>query len=329
MSSSTNNADSTGSSNKYSSDGRKKHKSSDASSSPPSAATNITGFHTAMVYLRSILIHPIGLTLASLLNEAPLPKFLYDHWVSLSDVKELLSEYNSKCCTYRDDIFSSTMSKWKSKREVDLTKSIFTNIKNRITDDTLDGYTKSNAALLTIENESPVGGGKRIIVDLIISKKCSNEIQTESKPKQSVVMIVEFGVHHTKWWQKLGQILAYVEILRTENESKYIVDQPMLLTVVTVSSDTTETSNNTIVARYGIFLYIPKAKGQYRLALLWRVDSFDIDNASKQFGKTLYAAQCCANLRDYFTSTIMKPDFETSYQYLGPNCCRIGQIVST
>ena len=301
-----------------SSGGSKTFKSSDASNTAAGASSNNdNGFKTTVDYLRSILMHPFGLLLASIFNEVLLCEIIFDCWIDLSSREDLFM-YSS--CDVRDKIFSSAISEWTSQLEVDLTKSIFSNIEKQIRENRLRGY-GTNETSLTIKAEKSVGSNKGRM-DFIISKK--SDINIQSKP--SVVMIVEFGIGHNIWWQKLDQILKYVTLLRGEAEPNYIVDQPILLTVITVARDQSKVGKDNPVARYGVFLYVPKQNGLFRLALLWREDTCNVDNASKQFGKILFAARCCAGLREYVA---MKPDFATSYQYLGPNCCRIGSFVST
>ena len=136
---------------------------------------------------------------------------------------------------------------------------------------------------------------------------------------------MEFGMQHNEWWEKFGQVFEYVKIIRSPSEKKYCIDEnPVLLTVVTIRQNSS--IDDPAVARFGMFLCVPKEDDEYRLALLWRVDTTNIEDASKQFGKILDAARCCANLIEHLSPNgSMKPD----YQYLGPNCCRIGQNVST
>jgi hypothetical protein len=294
------------------------------------SANNVNGFDTTSLCLRSILMHPIGLLLASLLNEKPLPEIFYTTlWNDLrEDVKEWLSTYNNSCSSsnnVRDTILTSAMSEWNTKNENDLTNKIEEKINIEIEKKTLDGYgTVEDDASLMIQKEKVVNDGAGR-VDFIVSKKSRDENQS----KRSVVMVVEFGMRHGNWWEKLSQILSYFKLLRQTQEKNYIVDQPVLLTVVTMKKpDPNDTSNVDPVAQFGVFLCIPKNKNQYRLSLLWRANSYDVNDASKQFGKILYAAKCCADLREYLASTVMNHENKPSYQYLGPNCCRIGDYVS-
>ena len=291
--------------------------SSDAKRTAPSAsANNETGFSITSIYLRSILIHPIGLLLASILNEVPLSEKIYAIWTGLSRDK---LKYNSSSTgsDVRDTILSSALAEWKTRKEKDLTAGIKKKIDIEINEKTLDGYgTVKDEALLTIENEKGIGDSRQGQVDFVISKKCGDEKES----KRSVVMIIEFGIPSNIWWQKMSQVLTYVKLLMQKQGKSYIIDQPLLLTVVTMKRpDPNKTSNEEPVARFGVFLCIPKGVDDCRLALLWRKDTSNVNEASKQFGKILYAAQRCAYLRE---------NGRTSYKYLGPNCCRIGDYVS-
>ena len=82
--------------------------------------------------------------------------------------------------------------------------------------------------------------------------------------------------------------------------------------------------------RFGVFLCVRRPGKKYRIALLWRKDASSVTDASIQFGKILYAAQVCATLREKFAAQFMESidGKEALYQYLGPNCCRIGESVS-
>ena len=97
----------------------------------------------------------------------------------------------------------------------------------------------------------------------------------------------------------------------------YTFEDPILLTIITVDSKTKK-------ARFGMFLCTPKnAYTDYRIALLWRIQTSTFEAASKQFGKVLYAAKMCAYLRQH---EVARSFYE--YEYLGPNCCKFGEYVS-
>jgi hypothetical protein len=214
---------------------------------------------------------------------------------------------------------------WKSNKEKDLTDEISTNINTRSQDERIDGFaieseSNTNGKLLIFETQKYIGTAKvQGQPDFIISKR-SNPGNPSSK--KSVVMVIEFGIGHEFWWQKQDQMLQYVKILLTQDETKnpaYVFDQPILLTVITVNKRSD--SNPIIDVRYGVFLCTRKDKQDYRIALLWRRnDATSLKDASKQFGKILYAAHVCTSLRE--DKALLK-----LYRYLGPNCCKFGDLV--
>ena len=183
-------------SNKPSSAGKKQRiDSNNASSSSSSLANNEAGFASTDYHIRSILIHPIGLLLVSLLNEIPLCDKLYDVWTTLNEVKERLI---FQSCTNRDEILSTAMSEWNEDREVKLAQKIKEKIDGAIEEETLDGY---GTYALTVESENlivdPENCGSKGKFDFLISEKCSDKNQS----KRSVVMIIKFGMDNKEWWK--------------------------------------------------------------------------------------------------------------------------------
>ena len=70
----------------------------------------------------------------------------------------------------------------------------------------------------------------------------------DSPGTRSFVAIVEVGTEHENWWKKNEQILEYVDYIRTYGISStgtIIIDQPILLTVMTVTKNTTHRSTST------------------------------------------------------------------------------------
>ncbi len=263
----------------------------------PSATASV-GFRQTNQALRSLLMHPLGIGLASLLNEKELPSSAVP-----IDQKRLV--YNT--CTQRDGIFKAAVTNWNGERETDLTKQIMAQINvSKIRNDNV----------LNIEAERGIDGGKGR-PDFIISK------ENGQNPK-SIVMMIEFGIGHQWWWLKQHQILLYVKILLKQEENKihaYAFDQPILLTIITVNKRNNQTEGGDVDVRYGMFLCTRKNDDDFRLALLWRKRSTSLKDASKQFGKILYAANVCAMLRE-------DRALRKSYEYLGPNCCKFGDLVS-
>ena len=338
-----------------------KSSSNTTSSAPPCSGDTTNGFALTNGNLRSFLTHPIGILMTALLNDTALS--LLDLDESWNDFISNLNLQLEKLLTYRnreapleirDNIFSTAVSNWNTNKEKELTAKIMEELKSSIENNTLNGYEDNDPNSLTIESEKRINDGKGI-PDFLVAKKKA-ESSTDDATKRSVVMIVEFGISHNIWWAKMNQMLLYVEMLCEDRDDDLIFDQPILITIITVNkremqsqcspiSEATSVSdaNNKeanptcgekLEVRFGVFLCTRRHNGgngdKYRVALLWRKDTFCVTDASIQFGKMLYAAQMCASLREHINTKFMKPnsDREVLYQYLGPNCCRIGDSVS-
>ena len=348
------------------------------SSSQFSPSDTKIGFDVANWNLRSLLIHPMGIPMASLLNDAIPSRTLLEDFTSNLDMnlEELSKMLAYRGVEVRDSILNSAVSKRGKDDEVKLTQKIMEEIQSKMDNNSLDGYERSNENSLMVESEKNIKSNKNSCqanMDFVVSKKNGDN---DNATKRSVVMIIKFGMGHEIWWQKMRQILIYVETLceGSENDNDITFNQPMLLTIVTVNNSTmnefddsivkvaankmndadtdntdhiTEHANidthtatatgsdETLVVRYGVFLCTRRPNGdgggnKYRIALLWRKDASSVDDASIQFGKILYAAQECATLREKFAAQFMESidGKEALYQYLGPNCCRIGESVS-
>ena len=280
----------------------------------PSVAASV-GFRQTNQAMRSLLMHPVGIGLASLLNEKEISS------TTLLIGNELLV-YNE--CTERDGVFKAAAAEWNGETETDLTQKLLkhikkTKLKGFKTSETIESNSgNDNVLLIEAENGINVGQGR---LDFVIS----NEI---GKNEKSIVMMIEFGIGHHCWWKKQDQILRYVGLLLKQQKNKkhvFAFDQPILLTVVTVNKPNCSQTEggsgvDTVDVRYGMFLCTRRNDGDFRLALLWRKHSTDLEDASKQFGKILHAASVCAMLRENVA-------LHNSYQYLGPNCCKFDNLV--
>jgi hypothetical protein len=330
--------------------------------SPSKSAFSPDAFQQTNYHLRSILMHPMGLPLAVYLNNIPrnpenldnddmLPEYI---WAALDDYSDRCKD-NGK---WRDNVFAATALDWNG-GEKDFTKKLLLNIK----------HCKVGDAQLTTIGEKKITGsrGETAIVDFIF-----HENELGNNGKTSVIGLFEFGLESKMWWTKQHQMLMYVNMLLAGNDPNYKIDQPILLSVITISQDKSiindkckksrmekvsdalseaeteackqerikllkkhlrsitsskrlDTEKIKFVARFGVFLCIPKKNNQFRLALLWRHDSNTLRDACTQFGKILYTVQLCSNLRKPLNlNKIMK-----EYTYLGPNCCKFGSKVSS
>jgi hypothetical protein len=196
-----------------------------------------------------------------------------------------------------------------------------------------------------------------------VKPSIKSDVKLSNNTSPPVVAMFEFGIGNDIWWTKQDQILKYLQMLQVKNDERIQIGQPILISVITINAKESkvtdreveawskkdsqlsdddkistliknledvaakrksEKKDESFVARFGVFLCIPKTNNEFRIALLWRHDTKTLLNASSQFGKILYAVQLCAYLRQ---SCILK-DITTQYKYLGPNCCKIGKRVS-
>ena len=348
--------------NEKSSKSKTKRKSDSISTS----SNNSTGFKNTNDCLRSIFIHPMGVLLTTLLNETPPPLMPDDFWVELHKEmnKDELLTYKSYQ-TDLDYVLAAAVLQWDGNNETQLTNKIHSYMNAICNHKRVDGYVGDKRSVNQTENaliferekytsKDQNGAGR---VDFIITKQ-SSDVNNNNSTKKSIVAIVEVGTDSNNWWRKQHQILKYVTAIRaaTAENSDFIFDQPILLVVMTVTKDNNnnkdsegiksqeidETNkdlgefdeqkskiemmdfgNDTISFRCGVFLCTPKETIDSRIALLWRTETKCLKAASQQFGKVLYAANICAQYRERFADMV-----KYKFQYLGPNCCKIGNSVS-
>ena len=210
--------------------------------SPPSQTTTTAGFDVANCNLRSLLMHPLGVVMASLLNDAvssysklKLPReFKRNLNIKPEELSAYLSYTTSTPPAVRDSILNSAMSKWNTDLERNLTQNIMAEIQSKMDDNSLMGYESIDGNSLIVEAEKKIfpTTGSNGQMDFVVSKKNGSN---DNATKRSVVMIVEFGIGHEIWWQKMSQILNYVNILCAPADDNDITfNQPILLTIVTV-----------------------------------------------------------------------------------------------
>ena len=275
-----------------------KSSKSSSVSSPSASASTSAGFTATDKKLRSVLAHPIGLPLAASLNESGQLK---------SDLCQLYPDID-----YRphglDEIFSSAAKEWNGQREVDLTAKLLTELK------------KSEVAACAekvIRGVDANGDDRRGKVDLFLGSDTSTE-----KP-QSIVTVIEVGLGNIEWWKKVDQGVTYAELLGDAQNKTFCFKKAMLLAVITVEKVGSVEELKALKARFGVFLCTPKGSkdsSDFRMALLWREDTQTLQDASRAFGKLILATYQCGKWRD------MEPKLK--YSYLGPNCCRFGEMVT-
>lgn len=334
---------------------------------------NKMGFHAFLSKFCSILIHPIGMMLTTLLNNVPPPVMPVEFWCGFDKEKLLLKDDDN--ISDRDQIFAAAVMRWNGKKAISLLSTIHSYIDALCSEGKLEGYGSVDMELL-VAQKVHFNTSDTTRSFLVISKASRDHM---NDLKHSVVAIIDFSMNHDKWWSRHHYLLLYVSSLRATNDDKckFIFDQPILLTIITVSKCTgdtdtdakilpstisentkidnahTKNSDNNVIskgdkkkkatlgefykqneklielglgrnkirARCGVFLCTPEGSKNYRIALLWRNEATCLRTASVQFGRVIYCTTMCAHLREQFEDMMF-------YDYLGPNCHRIGNLVS-
>ena len=270
-----------------------------ASDSPSASASNNYGFEEIVQRLRSVLHHPMGLPLTCLLENK-----------SESKVKELLLrnfsdqlETQLKSDAF-DDLFSACYSSWTNPGEPALTAALSTRMGQAMKDSNLE-------ALHQYLVSRPTG-----TIDVLV-RRVAHDKSSSTAP----VLLIEVGLQNEDWWKKVDQGITYVQALTKvdgEKRDRAHFTEPMLFTVITI-----ETKNRELMsARLGVFLCTQRKpespSDDFRVALLWRTETKDLQELSKAFGRMLRATCLLPKWKDTACE---------NYQYLGPNCCRIGDKV--
>jgi hypothetical protein len=246
-----------------------------------------------------VLAHPIGLPLAASLN-GKTESGHYDFCQLYPDV-----DYHPHAL---DEIFSSAAKEWNGQREVDLTTKLLMELK------------KSGVAAYgekEIRGVDANGDDRRGKVDLFLGSDTSTE------NPQSIITVIDIGLGNIEWWKKVDQGVTYVELLGDAQNKTFCFKKAMLLAVITVEKIGTVEEKKDLKARFGVFLCTPKGSkdsSDFRMSLLWREETQTLQDASRAFGKLILATYQCEKWRD------MKPKLK--YSYLGPNCCRFGEMVT-
>ena len=293
---------------------------------------SIAGFQNTNTYLRSVLSHPMCFPLLIYLNDIKvrsehLPEYI---WTALDDYFRTTDENTN---FFRENLFAATAMDWDN-GETDL---LLFNINYY--------NAKASAGTTAVIEEQIVGEhGKKGRFDMIFKQNDTS----------SVVALLEFGLDNGEWWSKQDQILQYAKMLRTKKNENYTIDQPILLSVITINPNDTIGKNKgyakkndeqknvdlkiildaiyadrdedaigktPLDAMFGVFLCIPKGDNDFRITLLWRCATTNIRDASTQFGKILDAVQLCSYLSNRIDGAAI------DYEYLGTNCCKIGESV--
>jgi regulator of extracellular matrix RemA (YlzA/DUF370 family) len=260
--------------------------------------------HEMKIVCRSILMHPIGIPMVTYLNENAVIPEQPDY------VRKALNDFKGDKL---DGVFAEAALSWRNGSRKELIAQLLKKF----------GKQQNKESLKRPEKDKVRVRG----FDLLFHDTNSNDY------KESAVAIVNLGCRqHGYWWARQIQILTNVSRLRRNVDIKYKFDQPILLSSITIDKskcNSSEFKKETPIdkihfdARFGVFLCVWEG-GEFRISLLWRANTTNLDEASRHFGKVLNAVQLCLHLRNYCKTH----KYTINYESLGPNCCRFGDTVS-
>ena len=312
--------------------------------SSPSKATPTQGYETLNYRLRSCLRSPLALPLISLLTDGDVP-------ASPDADCPLLKKYhndkdrfdNAKSCG--EEAFRKALEYWDGKSETKFTDEILRPeldlaLNNILSADTKTSdsqemetqQTQDSLPVKASEQTYIVGmndsGRQKGFTDSLLWERSSTS-RTLAHP----ISLMEIGIKGKyDWWQKIGQGLDYVMLMRNgethggakdRDIEKYVFDtsNPMLLSSIIIGKQ-----NGCVECDFGIFLCVAispsndSKEGDFRVILLWRQRTEGLKAAARAFGKVMQASMALHKWR--------REAVGSSFKYLGPNCAKINERVS-
>ena len=275
------------------------------SSTPSESANNKHGYEVASSRLRSVLCHPLGLSLMHALNDG-----------DPSTLKCLAKEQRSIDFTESlNNILSNSVEQWRQGRKLEekLTKAI-------------------------AEKTEELSGRLHYSALSEVQLRCKDNV-AQSNARMDIVFkasgistpyaIIEFGLAGMEWSKKLDQCVKYIDRLveggmnRGKEHGILEFKRPILCTVVTIEDMTIEDKNNGVFDfKIGVFLCSRRdadnTNDSYRMSLLWNDRATSLQNASNLFGRLLRVTHDFK----FWIDDIEKFVEDNKYMYLSSSCCK-------
>jgi hypothetical protein len=280
-------------------------------SAPSKAATPANGYNEVASKLRSVTMHRLAFDIAR-------------HNQGDGQLPRLPGDPN---LTELENVFF-TMLQWKS-REEEMTIALAKHVA---------GWLSSKKHTTDVRHNrcQRWEGDQSCRLDILVQRR---ENVSESKPgTDPAVLLIEVGISddHSSdfWWLKADQAFMYVRALRANG----LFRQPMLVAILTISFEKGEKCagrecvRSFRTCRLGVFLATPKNIMDYRAALLWHTEFNDNLRehklaSSARLHHIAYVFAKLLNDTRYVMDGNADPEYEKSYEYLGPHCCRLGDKV--
>jgi hypothetical protein len=291
------------------------------------------GFIHTMSRLRSILTHPLGLTLTALFYDQVLP---YHYQMYPSFFAEMDVSSSSSIRMIQNRVFGAAMKLWNDPTN---TRGFMDHLIRMLRASSctthsvlkVDGYFR-----LPPKNNSDVSQNS----DIPVPGQLDIVLFDQSNGIQSVVTAINVGTScdnrqnlSQHWWSKLEEGVTFLDLHRSSSDKELqqlCFQKPMLMVNITIDR---QEKDSAFVVRMGCFLCIRKKanSNEFRISLLWRdvirstmsneySNSHVIAPVSKAFGKILHASMLCWKYRDMQSYV--------DHHYLSPSCSLYGNTVS-
>ena len=134
------------------------------------------------------------------------------------------------------------------------------------------------------------------------------------------VAVIQVGCEDSKWWwnrfvKNVQQIDSMTR--QRQEDPRLEFEVPLLCVVLTIEG---ARPPQQLKIKFGVFMCVPKSSELCGIMLLRNTGTSNLKEASEAFGRFLRVASSFAGWRN---------EDDPTYQYLGPNSCRVGDNVST
>jgi hypothetical protein len=184
-----------------------------------------------------------------------------------------------------------------------------------------EAVAKAPASVSTGTDQEVSGSatGRKSHVENKGSAATTNDHNNSASTDQDLpLLLIQMGLDsdhdRNRWWKKLDQVFVDVQVLSDSGQ----LQKPMLVNVLNLGTR----PPGVVTGRFGVFLVTPKAKKEFRVALVWHKDCDGLYDVARYFVKVLRASELVLKWN--------RPDFSTEdlvFENLGPHCCRIGEEV--
>jgi hypothetical protein len=319
---------------------RSSNKSSSSSTPPSRNATAEGGYGRLNSSLRSVLFHPTGLPLVRFFNDDPALNVYSDDSAQYSiDSGGGCSKFDKVLKDGYADYQNEAIKYLEKKREnpnLPIPKP---------SEETLTGILHKG-----ISSELPstlkACHQHRLTYDPDFESKARTDLlirRHDDGDKRGIALLLEVawgGADTELWWKKADQNAQYLELFQhpANEDVEAQFSGPLLFAVLTMDKEKAKLDDpSRQSAQLGVFLCAPRKPVQidtddtddaeeppagYRAALLWRDTFTTLEDASKGMGKTLRATVALAQMLTDPGRLVFK-----GFEFLGPNCCRIGDKV--